>query len=76
MARELRDAIRPKITVESHVALEWEAMRRGLDMNQIAREILHDWALTKLEEHRLLAELLHREGLGDSVRPRSGIAKL
>jgi hypothetical protein len=73
--RELRDAIRPKITVESHVALEWEAKRRGLDMNAIAREILHDWALNKLEEHRLLSELLQREGLAEVVRPRAGIAK-
>jgi hypothetical protein len=75
MAQELRDAIRPRITVESHAALEWESRRRGVDMNQIAREILHDWALHRLDEHRLLAEILEREGLESIVRPKRGIAR-
>lgn len=62
MAAPLKD-FRGKITAEADCVLE--AMNRvsGKDRSEIVRDILHDWALLKIEEHSVLTRLLRDEGL-------------
>jgi len=62
MSTPLKD-FRGKITTETDCVLE--AMNRvsGKDRSEIVREILHEWALGKLDEHNVLSRLLHAEGL-------------
>lgn len=62
MSAELKD-FRGKITVEADCVLE--AMNRvsGRDRSEIVRDILHEWALNRLHEHRVLGALLAREGI-------------
>lgn len=62
MSAELRD-FRGKITLESDLALD--AMSRAFkrDKADIVREVLHNWALRKIMESRLLARELQSEGL-------------
>lgn len=63
MSAELRD-FRGKITVETELALE--AMSRAFkrDKSDIAREVLHTWALRKIMEANVMARLLQNEGIG------------
>ncbi len=62
MSIELKD-FRGKITAEADCVLE--AMNRvyGRDRSEIVREILHKWALEKIHEQSVLADLLAREGI-------------
>lgn len=62
MSVPLKD-FRGKITPETDCVLE--AMNRvsGRDRSEIAREILHEWACSRLEEHSVLDRLLRAEGL-------------
>jgi hypothetical protein len=66
MSAELRD-FRGKITVEADVALESVAQAFKRDKSDVAREVLHNWALRKIMEANVLARRLKSEGLdGDS----------
>lgn len=62
MSTPLKD-FRGKITTETDCVLE--AMNRvsGRDRSEIAREILHTWAVERLHEHTVLTKLLRAEGL-------------
>lgn len=62
MALPLKD-FRGKITAEADCVLE--AMNRvsGKDRSEIVRDILHTWALEKIDEHTVLTKLLRAEGL-------------
>jgi hypothetical protein len=62
MAAELRD-FRGKITVEADVALESVAQAFKRDKSDVAREVLHNWALRKIMEANVLARRLKSEGL-------------
>ncbi len=62
MSLELKD-FRGKITAETDCVLEAMSRTSGRDRSEIVREILHRYALEKLDEHRLLGDLLAREGL-------------
>lgn len=71
MAAPLKD-FRGKITAESDCVLE--AMNRvsGKDRSEIVRDILHEWALAKIEEHSVLNRLLQAEGLAGEEKGIAG----
>jgi len=48
MAADLKD-FRGKVTIETHCALEAENRVSGEDKSVIARRVLHEWALKRLE---------------------------
>lgn len=62
MSAELRD-FRGKITLETELALE--AMSRAFkrDKSDIAREVLHTWALRKIMEANVMTRLIRNEGI-------------
>lgn len=62
MSAELRD-FRGKVTAETDMALE--AMSRAFkrDKSDIAREILHTWALKKIMEANVLGRMMRAEGM-------------
>jgi hypothetical protein len=59
---ELRD-LRAKVTVETDAALDAISRASGRDRCEIVREVLHAWALQKIDESRLLLHRLDVEGL-------------
>lgn len=67
VASELKD-FRGKITLESDCALEAESRASGKERQEIVREILHDWAVRRIDGASVLHRLLRAEGL-------SGIAE-
>ena len=71
MAAPLKD-FRGKITAEADCVLE--AMNRVTwkDRSEIVREILHDWALVKIDEHTVLGKLLLAEGLAGESQGIAG----
>jgi len=71
MAAPLKD-FRGKITAEADCVLE--AMNRvtGKDRSEIVREVLHEWAETRLREHSILQKLLHAEGLAGEYEGIAG----
>lgn len=75
MSAELRD-FRGKITVETELALE--AMSRAFkrDKSDIAREVLHTWALRKIMEANVMSRLMRNEGLAGEAEGNSGIDEL
>ncbi len=62
MSLELKD-FRGKITTETDCVLEAMNRATGRDRSEIVREILHNYALQKINEYSLLGDLLAREGL-------------
>ena len=62
MSVELKD-FRCKISPEIDAALEAESRIGGRDRAEIAREILHAWALRKLHEASVLISLARTQGL-------------
>jgi hypothetical protein len=66
MSAELRD-FRSKITPQTDMALD--AMSRAFkrDKADIAREVLHQWALRKILEATVLSRLVRAEGVSSAV---------
>lgn len=62
MALELRD-LRAKVSIETDIALEAVSRATGKEKAEVARTVLHDWALQRLSEARVLTRLLKGEGL-------------
>lgn len=62
MSAELKD-FRGKITAETDCVLEALAQVSGEERQQIAREVLHKWALEQIKVHSVLARLLKAEGM-------------
>lgn len=68
---ELKD-FRGKITPEADVVLEAQSRCTGKERQEIARQVLHEWALQQIAANRVLNRLLVVEGLaGDSKGARS-----
>ena len=62
MSLDLKD-FRGKITTEADCVLEAQARVTGKDRQEIAREVLHAWALRQIDEATVLARLLRAEGV-------------
>lgn len=75
MSAELRD-FRGKITVEADLALESVAQAFKRDKSDVAREVLHNWALRKIMEANVLARRLKSEGLDGEDGRSSGTDEL
>lgn len=71
MSAELRD-FRGKITVEADIALESMAQAFKRDKSDIAREVLHNWALRKIMEANVMARRMRAEGIAGSEEGSSG----
>lgn len=71
MAEPLVD-FRGKITVETDCVLRALSRAEGRDKSEIAREVLHTWAATRLQAHRVLDGLLRSEGLPGVAQGRAG----
>lgn len=71
MGDMLKD-FRGKITAETWCAIEAEHRLTGNDHSAIVREILHGWALRKIEESSVLSRLLAGEGIDGSARELTG----
>lgn len=61
MAAELRD-FRGKITDETYLALQADSRAFERDMADIAREVLHEWAIKKLHAAKILYTLAREQG--------------
>lgn len=62
MSISLRD-LRAKVTLEADCALEAVSRATGRDKSEVAREVLHDWALRQIDASNVLSRLLQVEGL-------------
>lgn len=62
MSAELKD-FRGKITTETDAVLEAINRADGRDKSEIAREVLHQWAMSRIHEATILDRLLQAEGL-------------
>lgn len=71
MSAELKD-FRGKITIETDAVLEAINRAEGRDKSEIAREILHQWAMSRIHEATILDRLLQAEGLRGIVGGVSG----
>lgn len=71
MSLDLMD-FRGKITPETDAVLEAVHRATGRDRSEIARQVLADWAESKIHEASLLDTLLAREGLQGVQRGISG----
>jgi hypothetical protein len=71
MADELRD-LRAKISVQTDAALDAHSRISGRDRSDIAREILHRWALEQVAIATLLDARLRAEGIDDAHEGASG----
>lgn len=66
--KDLRD-LRAKVTVETDAVLDAVAFGTGKDRSQIAREVLHRWALETIDATIVLQRRMAVEGISGS---RSG----
>lgn len=62
MSLELKD-FRGKITGEADCVIEAINRATGKDKSEIVREVLHEWALDKIQETTILTRLLASEGM-------------
>ncbi len=62
MAQELRD-LRAKVSVETDCALDAVSRVSGMDRSEIVRDVMHRWALQKIEEASVLTRRLRAEGV-------------
>lgn len=63
MAADLKD-FRGKITEETYLALEAEALAFDRTSADVLREVMHAWALKKIHEASVLSRLMRGEGVG------------
>ena len=67
--------LRAKITRETNAALDAEHSATGVDKSEIAREVLHRWAMDRIHGCRLLVEALTREGIEARINGKAGKAR-
>jgi hypothetical protein len=72
MSLDLKD-FRGKITPETDCVLEAQARVSGQDRQEIAREVLHAWALRQIDEATVLTRLLRAEGV--AVASEGGVGE-
>ena len=53
---------RGRITEETHQTLEALSRARACDKQEIVRDVLHEWALRKINEATLVVRLTRSEG--------------
>lgn len=63
MSQELKD-FRGKITPETDAVLEAMNHASGRDKSEIAREVLHRWALEQIHAASLITRFVKGEGIG------------
>lgn len=71
MSADLKD-FRGKVTPETACALEAEARASGKQQQEIVRQILHDWALSRVHAASVLRGLMLAEGLAGEDQGRAG----
>lgn len=74
MSEPLKD-FRGKITAEADAALEALNRTTGRDKSEIAREVLHKWALDQIHTASVLHQLLEREGLAGESKGTPAASK-
>lgn len=74
MSLPLKD-FRGKITIETDAVVDTLAQRSGLEKQEIVRDVLHAWALEKINEARLIGKNLEREGLEGVLVERRGAGR-
>lgn len=74
MSIELKD-FRAKITLETDAVLEAINRTTGKDRSEIARDILHEWALKQIDMAIVLDRMLKAEGMPGIVSGVSGNAR-
>jgi hypothetical protein len=62
MAAELKD-FRGRITAESDCVLEAQSRALGVERQEIARKVLHEWAMQQIHAANVLHMQLRSEGL-------------
>jgi hypothetical protein len=68
MSLDLADLKRLKITEETRAWLSAEAQRTGRSQQEVARDALHEIALSKIKAARLLVALAPDEGRAGDTR--------
>lgn len=71
---DLRD-LRARVTVEADAALDAEARASGRDRSEIVREVLHQWAMSRIEMATVLLRRLDTEGIGGQVGGAQGSSR-
>jgi hypothetical protein len=71
MSLELKD-LRLKITPETDCVLRAKARASGKDLNEIARQVLDQWAVTEIHAATVLGRFLQAEGLDGAGRGTLG----
>jgi|JI10StandDraft_1071094.scaffolds.fasta_scaffold749851_2 hypothetical protein len=74
MSLDLKD-FRGKITTEADCVLEAQARVTGKDRQEIAREVLHAWALRQIDEATILGRLLRAEGVAGALEGLPGASQ-
>ena len=70
MSEALKD-LRAKVTAETDAVLEALNRATGRDKSEIAREVLHKWALEQINAASLIARFVKAEGMtGESEGKR------
>lgn len=64
MSLDLCDLKRLKVTPETRAALQGKTIQTGHSQQEIARDVLHRWAIGELDGARVLHALDPREGQG------------
>lgn len=74
MALPLVDA-RIKVTMHTDAVIELEHRKTGKDKSEIAREVLHAWAMGRFDDLRLLKTIMDSKGLRGELEGAPGIAQ-